>query len=70
MRAGQRYWNFSGLAPSTRFGLCEILSALGPSGMGEVYRARDSKLRCEVAIKVLPDALPRLPGSPARLRPR
>ena len=40
----------------TRLGPFEILSALGAGGMGEVYRARDTKLDREVAIKVLPEA--------------
>src|SRR5262250_875867 len=38
----------------TRLGPYEIVSALGAGGMGEVYRARDPRLKREVAIKVLP----------------
>ncbi|MEZ5401575.1 MAG: protein kinase [Bryobacteraceae bacterium] len=42
------------LAPGTRFGPYEIQSMLGAGGMGEVYRARDTRLDREVAIKILP----------------
>ena len=45
------------LAAGTRLGPCEILEPIGKGGMGEVYRARDTKLERDVAIKVLPDEL-------------
>src|SRR4249920_1137891 len=54
------------LAPSARLGAYEIIAPLGVGGMGEVYRARDTRLGREVAIKVLPDALAREPGHLAR----
>jgi len=44
------------LSPGTRLGPYEIVTPLGAGGMGEVYRARDSRLRRDVAIKVLPGA--------------
>src|SRR6187431_1525195 len=45
------------LAAGTRLGPYEISNPLGAGGMGEVYRARDSRLGREVAIKVLPQHL-------------
>ena len=50
----------------SRLGPYEVLAPLGAGGMGEVYRARDSKLRRDVAIKVLPEALARDPDALAR----
>ena len=45
------------LAPGTKLGQYEILGPLGAGSMGEVYRARDSRLNRDVAIKVLPKLL-------------
>jgi serine/threonine-protein kinase len=53
------------LTAGTRLGPYEILSALGAGGMGEVYRARDTRLGREVAIKVLPAGVS---SDPDRLR--
>jgi Tol biopolymer transport system component len=50
----------------TRLGPYEIVSALGAGGMGEVYRARDTKLNRDVALKVLPDLVATDPERLAR----
>src|SRR5437762_4948796 len=53
------------LTPGTILGQYEIRSPLGAGGMGEVYRAHDTRLDREVAIKVLPESLT---ADPDRLR--
>ncbi|HSD71808.1 MAG TPA: protein kinase [Thermoanaerobaculia bacterium] len=53
------------LSPRTRLGPYELLELLGAGGMGEIYRARDTRLQREVAVKVL---AVRLSSDPARLK--
>jgi serine/threonine protein kinase len=56
------------LAAGTRIGAYEVVSWLGAGGMGEVYRARDTKLPREVALKTLPQDLALEPDRLARLK--
>src|SRR6202051_2346717 len=53
------------LAPGTKLGPYEILAPIGAGGMGEVYRAKDSRLGRDVALKILPESFAR---EPDRLR--
>jgi serine/threonine-protein kinase len=52
------------VTPGTRLGVYEVLVQIGEGGMGQVYRARDTKLNRDVALKVLPDIFA---GDPDRL---
>jgi len=55
------------LTPGTRLGRYEVAAAIGAGGMGEIYRARDTTLGRDVAIKTLPAELARDPRWLARL---
>jgi Tol biopolymer transport system component/transposase len=61
-------WSSMPLAVATRLGPYEIVAPIGAGGMGEVYRARDTKLNRDVAIKVLPDLFANDPERLARFR--
>ena len=52
------------LSTGDRLGRYEIIAPLGAGGMGEVYRARDTELERDVAIKVLPQAVAQTPERP------
>ena len=56
------------VAIGTQLGSLEITALLGKGGMGEVYRARDTKLKREVAIKILPDEFARDPDRVSRFQ--
>ena len=61
-------WEVKAVEPGMRFGPYEVLDLLGRGGMGDVWRARDTTLRRDVALKTLPDALAQDPTRLARLR--
>jgi Tol biopolymer transport system component len=54
------------ISPGTRLGTYEVIGLLGAGGMGEVYRARDTKLQRDVALKVLPELFAADPDRRAR----
>jgi eukaryotic-like serine/threonine-protein kinase len=56
------------LAPGIRLGPYEITGTLGAGGMGEVYRARDTRLKREVALKILPRSFAADPDRLARFQ--
>jgi hypothetical protein len=58
--------NPAALIPGTRFGAYEITAQIGEGGMGQVWRATDTTLGRQVAIKILPDAFASDPERLAR----
>src|SRR3989442_1331443 len=66
MSASRSIWSSMPLAAGTRLGPYEIVAPIGAGGMGQVYRARDTKLNRDVALKILPDAFASDPDRLAR----
>jgi len=56
------------ISPGTRLGAYEVLALIGAGGMGEVYRARDTKLGRDVALKILPELFASDPDRLARFQ--
>ena len=56
------------LGPGARLGAYEVSASIGAGGMGEVYRARDTKLIRDVALKILPQAFATDPERLARFK--
>jgi serine/threonine protein kinase len=56
------------LTPGTRLGVYQVTAQIGEGGMGQVYRARDTKLDRDVAIKILPEAFAHDPDRLARFQ--
>ena len=56
------------LSPGTRVGAYSVTAKIGEGGMGKVYRARDTKLNRQVALKILPEAFATDPDRLARFQ--
>jgi len=56
------------LTPGTRLGVYDITAQIGEGGMGHVYRATDTRLKRQVALKVLPDSFANDPDRLARFQ--
>src|SRR5215831_15263099 len=54
------------VCPGTRLGVYEIIAQIGEGGMGQVFRAHDTRLNRDVALKILPDAVASDPDRLAR----
>ena len=63
---GARGYNLDSMTVGARIGVYEVQALLGAGGMGEVYRARDTRLERDVAIKILPPAFTTDPDRLAR----